>query len=78
MELGEESEKEHEGIVKLIDKYKWQEVVLVGDNFKSTRHLYTHLDNSAIAKKWLKEQQLENAQLLIKGSRSMQMENVLE
>ena len=78
MELGEESEKEHAAIVNLINKYNWKDVILVGDNFKNTHHSHTHLDNSTEAKMWLKDQRLENSQLLIKGSRSMQMEKILE
>jgi len=78
MELGNESEKEHKELIKLIDKYKWRNVILVGNNFKNIKHSYTHFDNAATAKTWLNTQHLEDSQLLIKGSRSMQMEKVLE
>ncbi len=78
MELGNESEKEHKELIKLIDKYKWRNVILVGNNFKNIKHSYTHFDNAATAKTWLNTQHIENSQLLIKGSRSMQMEKVLE
>lgn len=77
MELGKDSENEHIEIIKLIDKYKWKQVVLAGENFKKN-HLYIHLNNSEEVKKWLQQQQFQNAQILIKGSRSMQMEKVLE
>lgn len=78
MELGDESEKEHKAIVDLIDKYKWKDVILVGDNFTNTSHSYTQFSNSISAKEWLQDRHLENAHVLIKGSRSMQMEKVLE
>ncbi|MDQ6755495.1 MAG: UDP-N-acetylmuramoylalanyl-D-glutamate--2,6-diaminopimelate ligase, partial [Bacteroidota bacterium] len=78
MELGDDSEKEHEALIKLIDKYKWKKVILVGDNFKKTKHSYLHFQNATEASDWLKNQQPENSQILIKGSRSMQMEKVLE
>lgn len=78
MELGEESENEHKELIKLIDKYRWKNVVLVGDNFKNIKHPYIHFDNSIQAANWLNNQTLQNAQLLIKGSRSMLMERVLE
>ncbi len=78
MELGEESMMEHKEIINTINKYQWHEVVLVGDNFKTLDHKYIHLANATAAKKWLQEQQLQSAQILIKGSRSMQMEKVLE
>lgn len=77
-ELGEDSRKEHSSIISLIDKYKWAAVVLVGKNFSEADHSYIHFENSIQAKDWLKKENIENAQLLIKGSRSMQMERVLE
>ncbi|MGZ4049109.1 MAG: UDP-N-acetylmuramoyl-tripeptide--D-alanyl-D-alanine ligase, partial [Bacteroidia bacterium] len=35
MELGAESAKEHAALISLIDKYKWEDVVLVGKNFNN-------------------------------------------
>jgi UDP-N-acetylmuramoyl-tripeptide--D-alanyl-D-alanine ligase len=78
MELGDDSENEHEALIKLIDKYKWKEVVLVGDNFKKINHSYLQFSNSTEATDWLNKEQPQNSQLLIKGSRSMQMEKVLD
>jgi UDP-N-acetylmuramoyl-tripeptide--D-alanyl-D-alanine ligase len=78
MELGEESEKEHRQIVKLIDKYQWKNVALVGDNFKNINNSYCHFYNAEETKLWLKNQQLQNSQMLIKGSRSMQMEKIIQ
>jgi UDP-N-acetylmuramoyl-tripeptide--D-alanyl-D-alanine ligase len=77
-ELGNESKKEHAAIVELIDHYKWEEVVLVGRNFKEIKSDYIHFDNSEQAKDWWKIKNIQNAQILIKGSRSMEMEKVLE
>jgi len=78
MELGAESEKEHAALISLIDKYKWENVVLVGKNFNGLNHKYIKYDSALEVKDWLENQHLENAQILIKGSRSMQMEKVLE
>lgn len=78
MELGAESEKEHAAVISLIDKYKWTEVVLVGENFNNLNHKYIKYDTALQAKDWLHSKHFENAQILIKGSRSMQMEKVLE
>jgi UDP-N-acetylmuramoyl-tripeptide--D-alanyl-D-alanine ligase len=78
MELGRESEKEHADIVSLIDQNKWDAVVLVGKNFKEIKNNYINFENSLQARDWLKKENIENAQILIKGSRSMQMEKVLE
>ncbi len=77
MELGEESVAEHQSIVELLEKYNWQNVVLVGGDFAKTKHSFTFLNNSVEAAEWYKQQQFQNANILIKGSRSMQMEKVI-
>ncbi len=78
MELGEESIAEHQSIISIIDNFKWKTVVLVGGDYHKLQHPYINFENSLQAQEWLKLQQFENAQLLIKGSRSMKMERVLE
>ena len=77
MELGTESIVEHQAIINVIDNYKWQAVVLVGGDYHKLKHQYINLENSLQAKDWFNQQQFENTQILIKGSRSMQMEKVL-
>jgi UDP-N-acetylmuramoyl-tripeptide--D-alanyl-D-alanine ligase len=76
-ELGEESLEEHSGIVDVIKQGKWKAVVLVGGDFLKIQHPYTSFTNATEAKEWLQQQRFENTYLLIKGSRSIQMENVL-
>ncbi len=78
MELGTESLEEHNAIVNLINQYQWKAVVLVGGDFKKITHPYIYFDNATGAKEWLQQQHFENSVLLIKGSRSMQMEKVLD
>lgn len=77
-ELGVETEKEHQGIIDLIGRYSWKDVVLVGQEFKGLGDTFFHFESAAQAGIWLKEQQYENTLVLIKGSRSMQMEKILE
>ena len=77
MELGEESLFEHREIIDLIDKYMWKAVVLVGGDFAKLKHSFLQLNDSGQAKNWLKEQNFTNVQMLIKGSRSMQMEVII-
>ena len=78
MEMGDESLAEHQALIELISKYNWAKVVLVGGDFNKILHPYLYFNNSTEAKEWLQLQHLENAILLVKGSRSMQMEKVLE
>ncbi len=78
MEMGEESLKEHQALIDLIGKYKWKDVLLVGGDFNKVDNPYTTFTNSNEAGKWLKEQAFTNTTILVKGSRSMQMEKALE
>ena len=77
-ELGESSVEEHEAIIELIRKYHWKQVVLVGNEFERIPHPYPQFHSSAEAAKFLSEKKYSNAYLLVKGSRSTQMERVLE
>ena len=78
MELGSESITEHRLILSLVNKYKWKAVVLVGGDFYKIPNPYINFENSIQAKSWLHQQKFKNTQLLVKGSRSMQMEKALE
>jgi len=77
-ELGEESLAEHTAIIELLKQYQWEKVVLVGGDFLNIAHPFISFPNAAEASRWMKQQQAENTHFLIKGSRSMNMEMVLE
>lgn len=77
-ELGDESLNEHKAIADLIKKYSWEKVVLVGGDFLKFEHPFASFPQATDLRDWLQQQHFENAYLLIKGSRSMQMEKVLE
>jgi UDP-N-acetylmuramoyl-tripeptide--D-alanyl-D-alanine ligase len=76
-EMGNESEKEHLSLIELIKKTNWKDVVLVGKEFEKIKHPFHQFKNSDEAGSWLQQQNFENSSMLIKGSRSMQMEKVL-
>jgi UDP-N-acetylmuramoyl-tripeptide--D-alanyl-D-alanine ligase len=77
-ELGDESLQEHKNIVELIKQYPWKNVALVGGDFLKTDHPYLSFENNIQAKEWLQKEKIRDASFLIKGSRSMQMEKVVE
>jgi len=77
-ELGEESLEEHKNILELIKKYPWHEVILVGGDFLRLSNSYKTFKTSGEARDWFQKENFQNAYLLIKGSRSIQMEKVLE
>ena len=78
MELGENSLQEHKEIVNLIAKYSWIQIVLVGKDYTNLPSNFIGFTNSSEAKSWYQKQKFENTQILVKGSRSMQMEKVVE
>ena len=77
-ELGSESLQEHIMIIDLIKQNDWDQVALVGGDFVKVEHPYQSFENSALAKSWFQQQGFKNSYILIKGSRSMQMENILK
>ncbi len=85
MELGAESIAEHKALVELIASLGFKEVVLVGGDFIYTKDLFeqynapifTYKDNALEAREWLAALNPQNCYILIKGSRSMKMEQVL-
>lgn len=78
MELGDESMTEHENLVKLINQNQWHKVVLVGKDYKDLPVSFIHFYDVSDARNWFREQHFMDALILVKGSRSMQMEKVLE
>ncbi len=78
MELGEISVEEHENIVELIKRFNWDNVVLVGGDFKRISHPFIYFNSSSEAKEWFDNQHFTNTHFLIKGSRSMQMEKIIQ
>jgi UDP-N-acetylmuramoyl-tripeptide--D-alanyl-D-alanine ligase len=77
-ELGAESIDEHLALIEQIQQYQWDNVVLVGGDFLKTPHPYISFENSSQAKDWWQNQNIENAHVLVKGSRSSRMEKVVE
>lgn len=77
-ELGKESLAEHKGIIDLIGQSKWKKVVLVGGDFMKIDNPYLKFENPIQVKEWIQQQHFENTHMLIKGSRSMQMEKIIE
>ena len=78
MELGEESLAEHDSIINLIKQYTWAKVILVGGDFNKVNHPFMYFNSSCEAKKWFITQHFTNTHVLIKGSRSMQMEKIIQ
>ena len=78
MELGEETDMEHQKLVELIGQYEWEQVVLVGKQFESFRNGFLYFEDSEKAAEWFKSCSYQGIAVLLKGSRSMKMEKVIE
>jgi len=78
MELGEESIAEHQSLVEMIKATNINNVVLVGGDFAHVDHPFTYFPNAAETAEWIKQNPPANALLLIKGSRGIKMEKLLE
>lgn len=76
-EMGNDTAKEHEILVNQIKAGEWHQVVLVGPAFLPFKEGFIYFDNSADAASWAKNQDFGDAHILIKGSRSAQMEKIL-
>lgn len=77
-ELGPESMAEHQGVIDLLHESNWNEVVLVGGDFAKCKHPYTFLNNAEEAAAWFRAKAFEHSAILIKGSRAIGMEKVLQ
>jgi len=79
-ELGNESEQEHKQLVDLVKSMNFEKVILVGQKFSP--HISalpaSYFLSSADAAQWTKDQNIRDATILIKGSRSSKMEVVLD
>ena len=78
MELGHLSLAEHAAIVNLLAKYNWHKVVLTGTDYKNLPDHILHFANANDTAAWYKNENLQHSTILIKGSRGMAMEKILE
>ncbi|MFC2104907.1 glutamate ligase domain-containing protein, partial [Bacteroidota bacterium] len=80
LELGTESINEHEKIVKLLQDFKFDKIILVGGIFKSLKvpEDYVQFENVNELMKWLLKNEIGNSNVLIKGSRGVQLETIVE
>jgi len=80
LELGEESEKEHLSIIALLKYKNINSVILVGPHFMNVTKDNTiqAFVNSTDALEYIKRQNISNYTILIKGSRGIKLEKVLE
>ena len=83
MELGDDSQQEHEGIINQSLAMKINKIVLVGTQFKAvadamdTSQTLLCFDTAIETKEWMQLQEFTNTVFLIKGSRKVQLEKII-
>ena len=79
-ELGEASLTEHKKIMELLEKSSFQNIILVGKDFHqlNTKGQFISFPSTAEAGKYLADHPVQHADILIKGSRGMQLEKLLK
>ena len=76
-ELGEYSLLEHQNIVNMLLERKADKVLLVGEEYKETTAPYPVFDNVEALCEALKKEPISGYRILLKGSRSNQLEKVI-
>lgn len=77
-ELGEYSHLEHQNIVNMLAERKADNVFLVGEEYLQTTSPYSVFENVEQLHQYLQQQPLKGKNILLKGSRSTQMEKLLD
>jgi UDP-N-acetylmuramoyl-tripeptide--D-alanyl-D-alanine ligase len=79
LELGNESGVEHRAVIQLIKDNGFAEVILVGPEFQMVQdsNLVTFRDISS-ATEWLRQHPVSGYTILVKGSRGIKMEKIME
>jgi UDP-N-acetylmuramoyl-tripeptide--D-alanyl-D-alanine ligase len=76
-ELGADTLIEHQLLIDQLKQTNWDNILLVGSEFKPCDHNFLYFDTVLEAKAWLQAQELKGYTLLIKGSRGIQMEQLI-
>jgi UDP-N-acetylmuramoyl-tripeptide--D-alanyl-D-alanine ligase len=79
-ELGKDAESEHQKIVDLLGDKTFKQVILAGEDFFKTQkeQQYLSFKTTKEAAKYLQKQNLTGNTILIKGSRGMQLETLIQ
>jgi UDP-N-acetylmuramoyl-tripeptide--D-alanyl-D-alanine ligase len=80
MELGTESQQEHEHVLDYAMQYPWKKIITVGNEFlnASLAHDILHFDTVAEAKEWFWKNVTQEDWVYLKGSRKTAMEKIIE
>ncbi len=79
-ELGKATQEEHNNIVEKLKEIGFQQVILVGKDFYKTApgNLFQKFATTSEAEQYLQSHPVRNAHILVKGSRGMQLEKLIQ
>lgn len=78
LELGDESAREHSAILDFAQQLQFDEIITVGQHFKSANSFSEAFENSAALSEFLKSHSITSDNILLKASRGIALEKVLE
>ncbi|OHA88976.1 MAG: hypothetical protein A3C70_00500 [Candidatus Zambryskibacteria bacterium RIFCSPHIGHO2_02_FULL_43_14] len=82
LELGSYADEEHERIINFVNRQKLDTVVLIGKQFKQALNEKSFknfwFEDSDSAREWFSKQKFTGYTFLLKGSRGMKVERILE
>ncbi|WP_284462757.1 UDP-N-acetylmuramoyl-tripeptide--D-alanyl-D-alanine ligase [Chryseobacterium sp.] len=78
LELGAESEKEHQNILNLAQELKFNEIITVGKYFKAINPSDLAFESTAALIEYLQQHKIHSENILLKGSRGIALEKVIE
>ena len=78
LELGDDSLKEHQLITEELVKRNFHLVLLVGNEFKQTKNNFLYFENTNQIKNWIQNNPIQNSTVLLKGSRGIRLESLIE
>lgn len=78
LELGDESEKEHRSILELALELGFDEIITVGKIFKSVNHSPLSFEDTKALTEYFKTNTISSKNILLKGSRGIALEKVIE
>ncbi|TZF99486.1 UDP-N-acetylmuramoyl-tripeptide--D-alanyl-D-alanine ligase (plasmid) [Chryseobacterium panacisoli] len=78
LELGDESEKEHQNILKLAQELNFNEIITVGKHFKEVNSSDLAFENTTVLIEYLKQNKIHSENILLKGSRGIALEKLID
>ena len=78
LELGDDSEKEHQNVLRLSRELNFDRIITVGKNFRSVNASEASFENTLQLIEYLKTNKIQSENILLKGSRGIALEKAID